>query len=218
MGIPGANSSLRELIPRSNSGKVDESAALSAADVITLLDNIRARSEGIKEKVQRTVTNYHDEFLRIITQSNETVVHVENVAEQLKKVLDLLGEKKLAPISEGKSGEIGSGLDEDSTQRPVDLEICHVAAEVHGLKSKVRENEKALVVVETILSLHCLLLETERKFVPGQLVEAAGRMMFLQGKLGLKDVNEESGVKGEDVRVFKLLQEEWSDRYNQVHY
>ncbi|CAM6090429.1 unnamed protein product [Calypogeia fissa] len=43
MGIPVADSTLRELIPRSNSGRLDESAPLSAPDVIALLQDYSYR-------------------------------------------------------------------------------------------------------------------------------------------------------------------------------
>ncbi|CAM6107901.1 unnamed protein product [Calypogeia fissa] len=236
MGIPVADSTLRELIPRSNSGRLDESAPLSAPDVIALLENIRARSEGIKEKVQRTVTSYHEEFLRIITQSNQSVVNVENVADRLKNVIELLGEKDagvskdsvsfpLHDKSNSKtvvgdhklSAEDDSGAGQISRGTPVDVEICNLSAQVQGLRSKVKENEKALGVVETISSLHSLILATEKKFLPGQLVEAANDMVFLQRKLGLKDgQQQDSGNRDHRVKVFKLLQDEWSDRYNKL--
>ncbi|BFI30799.1 protein transport protein DSL1/ZW10 [Marchantia polymorpha subsp. ruderalis] len=92
MGVPVVNSTLKELLPLSISGTFDESALLSASDLITLLDRIRTRSEGIKEKVHKTVTTYNKEFKRIILQANNTAADVDSVSDELESFLELFGE------------------------------------------------------------------------------------------------------------------------------
>ncbi|KAL2634785.1 hypothetical protein R1flu_006264 [Riccia fluitans] len=234
MGIPAMNSTLKELLPHSNSGKIDESAFLSASDLITLLDRIRIRSEGIKEMVLKTVTTYEKEFKGIISQADRTAADVQSVSDELQAVLELFGGR--VEIKSSAQPKESGNLDDSnhfSSQRiqesrkeeeaegsenvPVDIGICNLASQIHDIRNRIREREDALVVVNAISSLFEQLQSTEQKFTPKQLVEAADNMRYLQRKLRIEiEYEQQFTDEYQDVKPFKLLQDAWRERFQKL--
>ncbi|KAL3693047.1 hypothetical protein R1sor_006698 [Riccia sorocarpa] len=223
MGIPTMNSTLKELLPHSSAGEIDESAFLSASDLITLLDRIRICSEEIKEKVFKTVTTYDTDFKRIISQADRTAADVQSVSEELQAVLELFGGSagnldQSSLFSSQRFQKIPKNEEaEGSANVPVDIRICNLASEIHGIRKRIKEREDALVVVNAVSSLFAQLLSTERKFTPKHLVEAASNMRHLQRKLRVElEYDGQSTDNFEDVKPFKLLQDAWRERFQKL--
>lgn len=224
MGVTTAGPSLRELISTTLGAELDESAPLSAADLHTLLDRIQTRSGEIKDRVKKSLTKNHEQFLGLISNASEAITDVESIAQDLRQVLDALGEReKLESGNANHKARNRQSLNEIRERITFDLEVCELAGENERLRKEQEQRREYSRAVKFIVEVNEGLRNAEREFSKGKLIEAASDLFEIREQLGLpadwtgdRDDEKEREQNKEKVKAFTLLEDEWAACYATV--
>eukprot|EP00897_Mesotaenium_endlicherianum_P005072 jgi/Mesen1/4593/ME000232S03849 len=239
--------SLKELVCGSElqtpGQQVDLSAPLSAADLHACLARISVQSDEIKDKVYRTVTAHHSEFLGIITHASETCSDVTALSQELQGALSLLDSD--TPEEEGGAGAAKtapgrSALAADdfpfqkrresfqqstrTSEQPETVlidEIFRGVTRVKEISIELEEKRVAARVVGVIAEMHEMRSRVEHHMAQHEVVEAAEALGRLREALGLSARGEEDGRGGggdltAQLSVLKSLREECMARQSEL--
>ncbi|KAM0933973.1 putative RZZ complex, subunit Zw10 protein [Dioscorea sansibarensis] len=165
----------------------DEASPLSAPDLRLLIDRLQVRSIHIQDKVRDYVLSHRQDFVDIFSRCSDAVSNVDAVAASLSDALRLLSD------------------------RPIDLEIRDLVAEIRSKRRELEERREALAAVRTISCLSERLKSAREDLAAGLLVEASETVRDLKGALFVGDEHGE-----QEPAVFGLLRDEWSGCFDEL--
>jgi hypothetical protein len=201
----GAGFDLREFVAASLGSEIVEAAPLSASDLRILSEKLHSRLDELKVRLRRILADDAEQLHGVVRVADGAAGGVEALAEDVRKVVDALGERE-----ESESG--GSKVEEREGEVPFDVEIC-----------RLEERREYLVSLEFIVGVVESVRSAERAFQQGDLGKAGSKLCEVREQLELpadwtgdRDDERERQLQGDGVQAFNLLEDEWAACHSKV--
>ena len=212
----GAGFDLREFVAASLGSEIVEAAPLSASDLRILSEKLHSRLDELKVRLRRILADDAEQLHGVVRVADGAAGGVEALAEDVRKVVDALGERE-----ESESG--GSKVEEREGEAPFDVEICRLAITAAELRKEQEERREYLVALEFIAGVVESVRSAERAFQQGDLGKAGSKLCEVREQLELpadwtgdRDDERERQLQGDGVQAFNLLEDEWAACHSKV--
>lgn len=213
---PPAGFDLREFVAASLGSRVAESARLSVSDLRILSEKLHSASDHLKVRLRSILADDPQQLRALVCVAHGAAGAVESLAEDVRKVLDALGERD-------DFESVGSEAEDRKVAVPFDVEICRLAITAARLRKEQEEKREYLVALEFIARVVEGVKSAEREFHQGDLDKAGTTLCEIREQLELSadwtgdgDDEKERQLKGDGVQAFSLLEDEWASCHSKV--